>query len=107
MNDLIFSSHTKAIHNTFVSHIEFFVIIVWPQGTYALPKAVSGCPLNWQEGWIHQDLENESPKTEFSHGLQSHMSASLSGGDVKRSFCVKTVSQIEERSWPPGKFNEY
>jgi hypothetical protein len=78
------------------------VILVWPQGTYGLPKPASGCPANWQEGWIEQDLENSDPRSEFSVDLKLHMEATLTGGDIRRSFCIKTSTQIT-KSWPRGK----
>ena len=82
----------------------YCVVIVWPEGTYGLPKpAVTGCPPNWQEGWRNQDLENTNPSSEFSVGLTSRMDATLTGGDIRRGFCVKTATQIGETSWPAGK----
>ena len=76
--------------------------IVWPLGTYGLPKPVSGCPANWQDGWIKQDLENSNPRSEFSVDLNLHMEATLTGGDIRRSFCFKTSTDTT-KSWPAGK----
>ena len=81
----------------------YCVVVVWPEGTYGLPKPVTGCPPNWQEGWRNQDLENTNPSSEFSVGLTSRMDATLTGGDIRRGFCVKTATQIGETSWPAGK----
>ncbi|CAB4020062.1 Hypothetical predicted protein [Paramuricea clavata] len=72
---------------------------VWPQGTYGLPKPVSGCPANWQDGWIKQDLENSNPRSEFSVDLNLHIEANLTGGDIRRSFCIKTSTDTT-KSWP-------
>ncbi|XP_028403866.1 uncharacterized protein LOC114526459 [Dendronephthya gigantea] len=81
---------------------------VWPQGTYGLPKPVSGCPTTWQEGWRQQDLENTNSKSSFSTHLQSHMEATLNGGDVKRYFCVKDSTHVgETRAWPAGSYCVY
>ena len=80
------------------------VFTVWPEGTYGVPKPVSGCPHNWQEGWRNQDLENNSPSSEFSTDLKSRMQATVTGGDVRRGFCVKTTTQTGEAPWPAGEF---
>ena len=90
---------------TYIYIFIYCVVTVWPSGTYAIPKSLSGCPLNWQEGWILQDLENTNSKTEFSSDLNLHMEATLTGNDVKRSFCVKTsTNNGETRLWPAGNF---
>lgn len=102
-------SHLNTYVRVFVCFVEtdiidiYFFVIVWPSGTYGIPKSLSGCPLNWQEGWILQDLENTNSQTEFSANLSFHMEATLTGNNVKRSFCVKTsTNNGETRSWPAG-----
>ena len=30
----------------------------WPDGTYALPEPIWGCPAGWKNGWRYQDTED-------------------------------------------------
>ena len=38
--------------------------VTWPEGTYSLAKAATGCPagdFTWYEGWRLQDTESQTP----------------------------------------------
>ena len=71
----------------------------WPFGRYGLPKAKTGCPDTiWKEGWRRQDLDE---KTNTSSNI--HMDVQIeSNGNIKRSFCVKTMENTGTNEWPKG-----
>lgn len=81
-----------------------FVVVVWPQGTYGLPKPVKGCPAKWKEGWRQQELETTNPKSRFSSNLKLHMDATISSGNkvINQSFCIKLEMNEERNIWPAG-----
>ena len=63
-----------------ISFSSFVLFLVWPYGTYGLPKATTGCPerrgVVWGEGYIYQDMEDDNPcKSEVSASF--HMEAKL------------------------------
>lgn len=83
----------------------------WPQGTYGLPKAVSGCPkadgFLWQEGWVSQDTNGENSNNSKSEPF--YLDGVVDMKRVNRSFCVKTKSNWKEHrpSWPRGQYCLY
>ena len=66
------------INKVFNNNTTFFIAspvaipVTWPEGTYSLPKANSGCPsgdFTWYEGWRLQDTESQSPDNAWSTEL--------------------------------------
>ena len=56
----------------FVSASPVSIPITWPEGTYSLAKADTGCPggdFTWYEGWRLQDTETQSPDNAWSTDL--------------------------------------
>lgn len=79
----------------------------WPDGSYALPKASSGCPsggdaFTWYDGYIYQDNEdsdndNECPKPFNLDGE--------CGRNLKIYYCSKTVTDNDFGiHWPEGSY---
>lgn len=76
----------------------------WPQGTYGLPKAVSGCPkaddFLWQEGWVSQDTNGENSNNSKSEPF--YLDGVVDVKRVNRSFCLKTSLHGNRLNWPRG-----
>ena len=84
------------------------VTVVWPEGTYGLPKAITGCPksggLRWNDGWIELEME-DTVTTPSNISSNSQMEAEiLPGGNVNRSFCIKKNVIKNSQAWPQGKY---
>lgn len=76
--------------------------VPWPEGTYGLPKAKTGCPvsLEWTTGWRFEDTEDNNPSNQKS--LSYHLDAAV-GTDINRTFCMK-VKNSETTPWPRGQY---
>ena len=81
--------------------------VLWPAGSYGIPKAASGCPsadgFQWLIGRRYQDTEDNNPSNHKSQ--QFHLDATVdSKRGILRSFCMKTDTSTDNRrsSWPPG-----
>ena len=87
-----------------ISFSSFVLFLVWPYGTYGLPKATSGCPETggvWGEGYIYQDMEDDTNKSEVS--VSFHMEAKFTNSkNINRTFCIKKYPGTFERLWPKG-----
>ena len=74
----------------------------WPEGSYGLPKAMTGCPLStetkWTTGWRFEDTEDSRPNNFKS---SSYHLDTVVGLDVNRTFCMK-VDNDETTEWPKG-----
>lgn len=81
----------------------------WPQGTYGLPKAVSGCPkaddFLWQEGWVSQDTNGENSNNSKSEPF--YLDGVVDAKRVNRSFCLKTSQHGNRLNWPRGQYCVY
>ena len=77
--------------------------VPWPEGTYGLLKAKTGCPVSletkWTTGWRFQDTEDNNPGNQKSPSF--HLDAAV-GTDINRTFCMK-VTNKETTPWPSGK----
>ena len=65
----------------------------WPEGTYGLPKPISGCPRDailWENGWRYHDTENNLNENGFSKNL--HIDGSVTEEGILHKFCMKTYS---------------
>lgn len=78
--------------------------VAWPEGSYGLPKAETGCPLSpetrWTTGWRFEDTEDRNPNNYKSKSY--HLDTAV-GLDVNRTFCMKTHND-ETTEWPKGKY---
>ena len=83
----------------------------WPDGTYALPKPLIGCPFNpftpsfrWSLGWILQDTENYKNHYQSPSGkknLDVYDSVDL----IVTQFCTKdSTAGNSGTKWPPGSY---
>eukprot|EP00057_Strongylocentrotus_purpuratus_P009486 XP_011663960.1 PREDICTED: uncharacterized protein LOC580197 [Strongylocentrotus purpuratus] len=81
--------------------------LTWPDGKYGLAKPTDGCPnteFTWNEGWRYQDTEDSDSSNAWSDPI--HM-IRLSASYLTLNFCIKTVSNVDERSkwtWQPGSY---
>ncbi|XP_028403904.1 uncharacterized protein LOC114526490 [Dendronephthya gigantea] len=82
--------------------------VIWPEGTFGLPRPKSGCPATdqfvWDQGWRLQNMEK---KSEFSKSF--HMLAALSPSLLSRAFCIKRQDGkiLTTKKWPKGSYCIY
>ena len=85
--------------------------VLWPQGTYGLPMADTGCPgdpnFTWRTGYRYQDMEDDTKNSQLS--ASSHLAANVHDGDVEQNFCMKTstASDNSRPLWPKGDYCIY
>ena len=83
----------------------------WPDGMYALPKPLIGCPFNpitpafqWSQGWILQDTENYVNNYQSPSGkknLDVYDAVDL----IVTQFCTKDSTAGDSGTkWPPGSY---
>eukprot|EP00794_Sanderia_malayensis_P012753 gene12753-14060_t len=77
----------------------------WPSGTYALPRPVDGCPVDWKEGMRYQDSENMLNTNNKSASY--HLSGSVNKHGVRQEFCTKTDDAKNGITWPTGQYCIY
>ncbi|XP_067664443.1 uncharacterized protein [Haliotis asinina] len=74
----------------------------WPEGSFALPKPVAGCPgSGWKEGSFYQDTED------YYNG-NTWNTTNMSGMEKKdgylNTYCVIDDATTESASWPAGTY---
>ena len=85
--------------------------VLWPRGTYGLPMADTGCPVDpnftWRTGYRYQDMEDDTKNSQLS--ASSHLAANVHDGDVEQNFCMKTstASDNSRPLWPKGDYCIY
>ncbi|XP_022783076.1 uncharacterized protein LOC111323895 isoform X2 [Stylophora pistillata] len=85
--------------------------VLWPAGSYGIPKPVSGCPLTtgfqWEKGWRAHDTNGVSSNNSRSHDF--HLDAKVDESKVQRSFCIKTstIDDHNRPNWPQGRYCIY
>ena len=77
----------------------------WPEGTYSLPRPITGCPTEWQEGMRYQDSENVLNSNKKSKSY--HLSGSVNAHGVRQEFCTKVDYNDGSGNWPPGQYCIY
>ena len=84
-------------------------MVIWPEGSYGLPRAKSGCPKTdqfaWDQGWRLQNLDNNWRKDRASElSNPFNMDASLVYELLSRAFCTKQKNNENsmKRRWPKG-----
>lgn len=112
--------HAVEIHNVFdgagggPTDSQFPASSTWPQGTYALPMPVSGCPsssgFTWDSGCrfhdIFYDVVEDDKIRHWSDGIKLQGGLQEEGG-VKQCFCVKrddAPPNSNSTVWPPGNY---
>ncbi|XP_030828941.1 uncharacterized protein LOC763692 [Strongylocentrotus purpuratus] len=81
--------------------------LTWPDGMYGLTQPDDGCPnteFTWNEGSRYQDTEDKDGENGWSDPI--HMSGHYAS-NMQMNFCIKTVSNVDERSkwtWQPGSY---
>ena len=87
--------------------------MTWPDGKYGLLKPVVGCPnteFTWNEGSRDQDTEDKWADNGWSFYMPLVMDGVLDMNWIRQKFCIKTVSNVDERShwqWQPGSYCIY
>ena len=82
--------------------------LVWPDGTFGLPKPKTGCPVqkdvNFAAGWRFQDTEDANPDNSWSKSL--NLAGSYKKNDIKTEYCMKTTYKSTNAyhigGWPKG-----
>ncbi|GFN94187.1 Apextrin-like protein 2 [Plakobranchus ocellatus] len=96
------------IHTAF----EGSFVMLWPKGTYALPKPAGGCPstkgVTWQTGERHHHTEstdrNKDEATPDNHLVQPVLHRVEEKNFIYQHFCVKTNDDTFGSSWPNGSY---
>ena len=82
--------------------------VLWPSGTYGLPKPKSGCPESsgflWKAGKRFHDTEDDG--TENHNSAVYHLAGDVTEDGVTWEFCMKTKN-VGLKSWPHGKYCIY
>lgn len=80
----------------------------WPDGQYALPMPVSGCPddSTWKTGMRFHAIQHEKvyyDKTQYwSEGIM--LKGGATGSGIEQHFCIHTSSTSNNNTWMPGKY---
>ncbi|CAB4035695.1 partial, partial [Paramuricea clavata] len=82
--------------------------VLWPSGTYGLPKPKSGCPESsgflWKTGTRFYDTEDDG--TENHNSDAYHLAGDVTEDGITWEFCMKT-KDVGLKSWPQGKYCIY
>ena len=102
---------TKKLWVSFTDAISLiFHEVTWPNGTYGLPKAKSGCPqsegITWSDGWRVQDMSHNK-RSGSNISPDSHLDAVIFKDKrfLNRTFCVKSRFGTSKKEWPKGICN--
>ncbi|RUS82425.1 hypothetical protein EGW08_009813 [Elysia chlorotica] len=118
LNDLIthyLENNTRqldTVRNTLDSAVEGSFLMLWPNGTYALPMPSSGCPSTsgqyWKEGSLRHHTEsiqrNEDEVSPGHHLQQPVLNRIEDKFFVYQRFCVKTEGNTFGPAWPRGSY---
>ncbi|PFX26315.1 CUB and sushi domain-containing protein 2 [Stylophora pistillata] len=106
-----FNESTKVTERPTAQPLENTETVLWPSGSYGIPKPASGCPkaegFGWKEGWRYQDTEDTNSANAKSP--QFHLDAVVESRGIKRSFCMKTFTADDSNriDWPSGQYCIY
>ncbi|GFO21125.1 Apextrin [Plakobranchus ocellatus] len=97
--------------------VEGSLLMLWPQGSYGLPKPANGCPfttgLLWQAGERRQHTEsidrNKDAVSPGNHLEQPVLYRVKEKNFVYQRFCVKPRDSSVGADWPKGSYciNKY
>jgi len=88
-----------------VNVLQLKALLSWPEGSYSLPRPVTGCPLGWKEGMRYQDSENILNSNQKSSSY--HLSGSVDQHGIRQEFCTKVDQQTGKGDWPLGQYCIY
>nr|XP_006817987.1 PREDICTED: uncharacterized protein LOC100374173 [Saccoglossus kowalevskii] len=78
--------------------------LTWPEGSYGLPLAVSGCPVGagfeWARGSRFQDTENDGAN---SWSTPYRLEGPVYTNDMQQNFCTKTTGLVSQYDWSWSK----
>ncbi len=105
----------KQYYNIICTFSIILAALVWPEGSYALPQSIYGCPYNKEFPWVKGHILLTSPKSNppYQWSLHYHMRGPIGHHQVALHFCSRLneyVSEITRNSaprWPPGKYCVY
>lgn len=97
---------------------------MWPEGTYALPTSIFGCPetaeMGWASAYINLTLPDSAQRQEWNvknpQLLNDIIEPDILGPyhyrALQMNFCVKTRTYFEEgdtnsTEWPTGQYCIY
>lgn len=83
----------------------FQALTSWPEGTYTLPRPITGCPPEWKEGMRYQDTENVLNSNKKSKPF--HLSGSVDVHGIRQEFCTKMDANKGKGDWPSGQYCIY
>lgn len=89
------------------------VALAWPDGTYGLPRARTGCPdqkgLSFSTGWRLHDTEDVHADNTWASEL--NVAGWFHRNDIKRDFCMKKKYKATDvyhiGGWPRGYYCIY
>ncbi|KAK3796927.1 hypothetical protein RRG08_032231 [Elysia crispata] len=118
LNDLLTNAlenqtkHLDTVRSTLDSALQGSFLMLWPNGTYAIPKPLSGCPSTsgqyWKEGYLRHHTEsiqrNEDEVSPGNHLQQPVLYRKRDKFFVYQRFCVKTDGNTFGPAWPKGSY---
>ena len=118
LNDLItpaLENQTREIENvesTLENAVKGSFLMLWPNGTYALPMPSTGCPSTNDQTWRHgyrrhhtESLQrNDDTASENIHLKQPVLNRSRDKFYIFQHFCVRTEESSFGPDWPRGSY---
>lgn len=83
--------------------------LVWPEGTYILPRPSAGCAngtgFDWAYGMIHQDTPDWRSDNKWTTGIHWDEDQ-LDDSSMTQKYCVKGIDKANkyELKWPRGSY---
>ena len=106
MSEYTWITRVILLFNFIIPHFFFTkAFSTWPEGTYSLPRPITGCPPNWKEGMRYQDTENVLNSNQKSSLY--HLSGSIDKHGIRQEFCTKLDPQTGKGDWPSGQYCIY
>lgn len=84
------------------------VEVQWPDGTYSLPQARDGCPvegMGWYSGWAYQDNEDyKNQNSRYPANLSKHIKLIDIDQNHKINYCTQAVFCDSGFMWPKDNY---
>ncbi|XP_028397170.1 uncharacterized protein LOC114520990 isoform X2 [Dendronephthya gigantea] len=104
-DELQTTSQSNVGEITLTSRADISREVLWPSGTYGLPKPKSGCPESsgflWKTGTRFYDTEDDGNENHNSD--EYHLAGGVTEDGITWEFCMKT-KDVGLKSWPRGKY---
>ena len=90
--------------------------MIWPDGTYGLPQAKTGCPkgagFDFDNGWRQHDTENDKgARNRLSYSIRRHLRSIIFQSSIRHYVCIKQLFEANRRlrrpNWPRGRYCIY